>query len=137
LSGRILGELLEDLDGLVVEVNLIKLFLDSELDVEFFSECPSSRSMELESSNVVVLSAVGSECGVVLDLQWDIEAQDLERSDLEIDWYNCVLENFSCSTGEYTSEDASWLVGLLGVVLEVNSGKESLSWCSCKDFSRY
>ena len=127
----VLGEFLIDFDSLVVEINLVKLLLNSQLDVELFSESVTSWSMELEGSNVVVFSAMSSQSSVVLDLHWNIEAQDLEWNYLEIDWDNCILENLSSSSSKYTSEGASWLVWLLSVVLKVNCCKECLSWgCS-------
>ena len=130
----VLGEFLIDFDSLVVEINLVKLLLNSQLDVELFSESVTSWSMELEGSNVVVFSAMSSQSSVVLDLHWNIEAQDLEWNYLEIDWDNCILENLSSSSSKYTSEGASWLVWLLSVVLKVNCCKECLSWGSSEDF---
>lgn len=71
LSEGTLLEFLEDLHGQVVEFNLIKLFLNFELDLEFLSKLPSSRSVEREGGNMVWLSAVCGELSIFLDLQWD------------------------------------------------------------------
>lgn len=98
LSVNILRDLLEEHDGFVVEVNLIKLLFDSELDVEFFSESSTSWSMELEGGNVMVLTRVGSDVSAFLDLQWNVETVNLERGDLEVNWDNNILENLGSST---------------------------------------
>jgi len=133
LSVWALSDLLEEHHGLVVEVNFIKLLLDSESDVELLSKGSSSWSMELEGSNVMIFTGVDSDISALLDLQWDVEAVSLEWSDLEINWDNCVLKNLGSSSSEYTSESASWLVWLLGLVLEVNSCNESLSWSTSEN----
>jgi hypothetical protein len=46
---------------------------------------------------VVFFSGVGSDISAFLDLQWNVEAVDLEWSDLEINRNNCIFENFSGS----------------------------------------
>jgi len=97
MSVNILRDLFKEHHGFVVEVNLIKLLLDSELDVEFFSKSSASRSMESEGGNVVFFSGVGSDISAFLDLQWNVEAVDLEWSDLEVNWNNYIFENFSGS----------------------------------------
>lgn len=58
---------------------------------------------------------------------------DLEWSDLEVNWNDYMFENLSSSAGEYASEDASWLVGLLGIVHEVNSCNQGFSWSAGED----
>lgn len=128
-----MADFLEEHHGFVVELNLIKLLLDSELDVEFFSKSSASRSVEFEGGDVVVFTSVGSDISTLLDLQWDVEAVDLEWSDLEVNWNDYMLENLSSSAGEYASEDASWLVGLLGIVHEVNSCNQGFSWSASED----
>lgn len=128
-----LSDFLEEHHSLVVEVDLIKLLLNSESDVEFLSKGSSPRSMELEGCNMMIFACVDSDISVLSDSQWNIEAMSLEWSDLEIDWYDDLFENLSSSSSEYASEDASWLVWLLGLVLEVNSGNESFSWSTGKD----
>lgn len=94
---NILRDLFKEHHSFVVEVNLIKLLFDSELDVEFFSEGSASRSMELEGGNVMVFTGVGSDVGALLDLQWDIEAVNLEWGDLEVYWNNNILQNLGSS----------------------------------------
>lgn len=135
LSVGILLEFLIDLHGQVVEFNLIKLFLNFELDLEFLSKRPSFASVEREGSNMVWLSTVCGELSVFPDLQWDLEAVGLEWTDIEIDWDLNVLEQFCCFASKYASEGASWLVWLLRVVNELNLGKEGLSRLSNQDFA--
>jgi len=98
MSMNVLRNLFKEHHGFVVEVNFIKLLLDSELDVEFLSESSASGSMELEGGNVMVLTRVGSDVSAFLDLQWNVETVNLERGDLEVNWDNNILENLGSST---------------------------------------
>jgi hypothetical protein len=128
MSVDILRDLFKEHHSLVVEVNLINLLFDSKLDVELLSKMSSSRSMELESSNMIFFASISSDISAFLDLQWNVETMDLEWSHLEVNWYNNIFKNLSSSSFEYTFKGTSRLVWLLCVVLKVNSCDQGFPW---------